>query len=98
MDAGKLVDDATVLGMIRERMTRPDVRKGFILDGFPRNNVQAEALGRLLEELKMPLEAVVLLEPRSQGAVQASHRPTHLRGLRAGVQHLHGAGNGARAL
>ena len=61
MDAGKLVEDATVLGMIRERMTRPDVRNGFILDGFPRNNVQAEALGALLEELKMPLEAVVLL-------------------------------------
>jgi len=61
MDAGKLVDDATVLGMIRERMTRPDVRKGFILDGFPRNIAQAEALGRLLEELKRPLEAVVLL-------------------------------------
>ena len=61
MDAGKLVDDATVLGMIRERMTQPDVRKGFILDGFPRNIAQAEALGRLLAELKMPLEAVVLL-------------------------------------
>jgi adenylate kinase len=61
MDAGKLVDDATVLGMIRERMTRPDVRKGFILDGFPRNIAQAEALGGLLDELKMPLEAVVLL-------------------------------------
>jgi adenylate kinase len=61
MDAGKLVDDATVLGMIRERMSRPDVRNGFILDGFPRNNAQAEALGRLLEELGLPLEAVVLL-------------------------------------
>jgi adenylate kinase len=60
MDAGKLVEDATVLGMIRERMTRPDVQKGFILDGFPRNNVQAEALGKLLEELDMPLEAVLL--------------------------------------
>ena len=61
MDAGKLVDDATVLGMIRERMTRPDVQKGFILDGFPRNIPQAEALGKLLEELKLPLEGVVLL-------------------------------------
>lgn len=61
MDAGKLVDDDTVLGMIRERMTRPDVKKGFILDGFPRNLAQAEALGKLLDELKLPLEAVVLL-------------------------------------
>ncbi len=61
MDAGKLVDDATVLGMMRERMTQPDVRKGFILDGFPRNIAQAQALGKLLDELKLPLEAVVLL-------------------------------------
>jgi adenylate kinase len=52
MDAGKLVDDATVLGMIRERLAQPDALKGFILDGFPRNIAQAEALGRLLAELK----------------------------------------------
>ena len=61
MDAGKLVDDAVVLGMIRERLSWPDAANGFILDGFPRNIAQAEALGRLLEELKRPLEAVVLL-------------------------------------
>ena len=61
MDAGKLVDDATVLGMIRERLAQPDAQKGFILDGFPRNIAQAEALERLLAELGHPLEAVVLL-------------------------------------
>jgi adenylate kinase len=61
MDAGKLVDDAIVLGMIRERLARPDAVKGFILDGFPRNIAQAEALAKLLAELKQPLEAVVLL-------------------------------------
>jgi len=61
MDAGKLVDDAIVLGMIRERLARPDAVKGFILDGFPRNIAQAEALTKLLTELKQPLEAVVLL-------------------------------------
>jgi adenylate kinase len=61
MDAGKLVDDATVLGMIRERLAQPDARKGFILDGFPRNIAQAEALEKLLAELGRPLEAVVLL-------------------------------------
>ena len=42
-------------------MTSPTCAKGFILDGFPRNIAQAEALGRLLEELNRPLEAVVLL-------------------------------------
>jgi adenylate kinase len=61
MDAGKLVDDAIVLGMIRERLAQPDAQKGFILDGFPRNIAQADALQKLLEDLKRPLEAVVLL-------------------------------------
>jgi len=61
MDAGKLVDDATVLGMIRERLGLKDAAKGFILDGFPRNIVQAEALQNMLAELGTPLEAVVLM-------------------------------------
>jgi adenylate kinase len=61
MDAGKLVDDAVVLGMIRERLARPDAVNGFILDGFPRNITQADALSTLLAELKQPLDAVVLL-------------------------------------
>src|ERR1700691_5242555 len=61
MDAGKLVDDATVLGMIRERLRQPDAVNGFILDGFPRNTAQAEALQKMLTDLGEPLEAVVLL-------------------------------------
>ena len=61
MDSGKLIDDATVLGMIRERLAQADAAKGFILDGFPRNIAQAEALGTLLAGLGRPLEAVVLL-------------------------------------
>ena len=61
MDAGKLVDDATVLGMIRERLKNPDTTKGFILDGFPRNIAQADALATLLGEVRAPLDAVVLL-------------------------------------
>ncbi len=61
MDAGKLVDDATVLGMIRERLSRPDAVKGFILDGFPRNIPQAQALQGMLAEMGTPLSAVVLL-------------------------------------
>ena len=61
MDAGKLVDDATVLGMIRERLKQPDAAAGFILDGFPRNIAQAEALSQMLEDMGTPLQAVVLL-------------------------------------
>jgi len=62
MDSGKLVDDATVLGMIRARLAQPDAAKGFILDGFPRNIAQAEALDTLLAGIGKPLEAVVLLD------------------------------------
>jgi adenylate kinase len=61
MDAGKLVDDATVLGMIRERLSRKDALKGFILDGFPRNISQAAALQKMLADLGTPLQSVVLL-------------------------------------
>jgi adenylate kinase len=61
MDAGKLVDDDTMLGMIRERLRQPDATRGFILDGFPRNLAQAEGLQKMLRELGTPLESVVLL-------------------------------------
>ena len=61
MDAGKLVDDATVVGMIRERLGQPDAAQGFILDGFPRNISQADALEKMLDEIGTPLQAVVLL-------------------------------------
>jgi adenylate kinase len=62
MDSGRLVDDSLVLGMIRERLQEHDTRKGFILDGFPRNLAQAHALDHLLEALRQPLDAVVQLE------------------------------------
>jgi adenylate kinase len=61
MNTGKLVDDDTVLGMIRDRLGHADAAKGFILDGFPRNISQADALGKMLGEIARPLEAVVLL-------------------------------------
>jgi adenylate kinase len=61
MDQGHLVDDATVLGMIRERIALPDAANGFILDGFPRNIAQAEALQKMLVSLSTPLDSVVLL-------------------------------------
>ena len=61
MDEGRLVDDELVLGMIHERLREADARRGFILDGFPRNLAQAEALGRLLATLRQPLSAVVQL-------------------------------------
>jgi adenylate kinase len=62
MDAGKLVDDQIVLGMIQERLTLPGLAKGFILDGFPRNLSQAAALDELLKKVDQPLDVVVLMQ------------------------------------
>lgn len=61
MDAGELVSDDIVLGMIRERLAKPDTAAGFVLDGFPRNLAQARALESLLAELGKPLDAAVLI-------------------------------------
>lgn len=62
MDAGELVSDEIVIGIIRERLTQPDAAKGYILDGFPRNLAQARALDEMLATVEQPLQAVILLE------------------------------------
>ncbi len=59
MDAGQLVPNDIVIGMIRERITRPDADQGFILDGFPRNIAQAMALDDILDKLGKPIDAVL---------------------------------------
>jgi adenylate kinase len=59
MDSGGLVSDEIVLGIIRERLAKPDAARGFILDGFPRNIAQAQALSTLLAALSKPLDVVV---------------------------------------
>lgn len=62
MDAGQLVPNDLVLGLIRERLNNPDSRNGFILDGFPRNLEQAEELDRLLDSLSMPIQKSILID------------------------------------
>ena len=62
MDAGQLVPNEIVLGMIRERLSRPDAINGFILDGYPRNLEQADQLDNLLNEIKQPIEQVALIQ------------------------------------
>lgn len=62
MDAGQLVSDEIVLGIIRERLAEPDAKNGFILDGFPRNIPQAEALDAMLQSVGMPLQAAILID------------------------------------
>lgn len=61
MDAGKLVPDDITIGLVRDRLAKSDCSKGFILDGFPRNVVQAEALEKLFECLGVRLDAAVYM-------------------------------------
>ena len=62
MDAGELVSDGIVLGMIKERIAKKDAAKGFILDGYPRNRAQAEDLDGVFRGLGLDLDAAVLMD------------------------------------
>jgi adenylate kinase len=62
MEAGQLVSDDIMLGIISERLSEPDAAEGFILDGFPRTEKQALDLEDLLDQLGTPLDAAVLME------------------------------------
>lgn len=70
MDAGELVSDDIVVGMICERLDQPDAENGFVLDGFPRSQSQAAALDDLLDRLDRPLQRVVHLEVDNEEIVQ----------------------------
>jgi adenylate kinase len=62
MDAGKLVPDQVIIGMIEERLQKADAKKGFVLDGFPRTVAQAEALDGMLEATKTRIDKVVVID------------------------------------
>ncbi|MEN3584164.1 adenylate kinase [Streptomyces sp. ZYX-F-203] len=70
MDAGNLVPDEVTIGMAKDRMEQPDAEGGFLLDGFPRNVSQAEALDRLLDTERMTLDAVLDLEAPEEEVVK----------------------------
>jgi adenylate kinase len=61
MEAGQLMPDEIIIAMIAERIAAPEARKGFVLDGFPRTEAQAEALGRMLAGRGSRLDAVIEL-------------------------------------
>ncbi|VAX33226.1 Adenylate kinase [hydrothermal vent metagenome] len=62
MDKGELVPDSVVIGLVKERLTRDDCKKGFILDGFPRNTAQAEVLDKVLDETNIPLQVALCVD------------------------------------
>ena len=62
MEAGSLVSDDIVLGMLEERLLKPDTGNGFILDGYPRNLAQAHALDGLLDRIGQPADVAVQLD------------------------------------
>jgi adenylate kinase len=62
MEAGRLVPDELTVAMIKERLSQPDAQGGFVLDGFPRNLEQAEALDVLLGEIGRGLDAILFLD------------------------------------
>ena len=61
MEAGKLVSDEIIIGIIKDRLAKDDCKKGFILDGFPRTIAQAEALEVLMQEMGIKLDKVISL-------------------------------------
>jgi adenylate kinase len=85
MDAGELVPDEVIVGMITHRISGGDARDGFLLDGFPRNESQADSLAHALEELERRLTAALLIEMpddalvrRLTGRRMCVKNPTHI--------------------
>ena len=79
MDAGKLVPDAVTIGIVREHLSKPDCRKGFILDGFPRTVEQADALDEILADNGIKLTGVVNINVPTADLIE---RTAHLQRLR----------------
>jgi adenylate kinase len=70
IDRGELVSDEIMLGLIEERLSEEDVKTGFILDGYPRNLAQAEALDELLERLGQPVDEALQIDVDAELVVQ----------------------------
>jgi adenylate kinase len=70
MERGELVSDEIVLGMLEERFSQPDIARGFILDGYPRNLAQASALDALLHRLQLPVDVAVQLDVGTELLIQ----------------------------
>jgi adenylate kinase len=75
MDTGELVPDEVTIAMIEDRLTQPDAQKGFVLDGFPRNLAQADALDAMLSAIGRGLDAILFFNvPDAVGMERALKR------------------------
>jgi adenylate kinase len=68
--AGELVPDELTIALIRERLSKDDAGRGFVLDGFPRNLAQAEALDEMLDAIERPLDAVLFFDLDDETATE----------------------------
>ena len=80
LQAGELVPDELTVALIRERLSRPDAERGFVLDGFPRNLAQAEELDALLADLGKRLDAVLFLDLDDETALARALGRGHIDG------------------
>lgn len=62
MDKGQLVPDEVVVGMVKERLSQPDTKNGFLLDGFPRTLPQADSLSETLDSVEIKLDGVINID------------------------------------
>src|SRR2546423_1483412 len=79
-DSGGLVPDDLMIELIRERLSQPDAEDGFVLDGFPRTFVQAEALDAMLRDIGRPLSLVLELQVPDEVAIERLGRRAELEG------------------
>jgi adenylate kinase len=70
MDRGELVSDDVVVGIIAQRLDQPDVARGFILDGFPRNTAQAEALDKMLRKKDLKVDRVIEIKVEDEALIE----------------------------
>jgi adenylate kinase len=80
MERGDLVPDEITIRMIRERLAQDDARRGFILDGFPRNLAQAEALDQMLEEIGRSLDVIFFFDLDDETAKERALGRAHEEG------------------
>jgi adenylate kinase len=80
MDRGELVSDEIVLGLLEERLAQDDAANGFILDGYPRNIAQSEALDALLERLGQPLDEALQIDVDEEQVVKRIAKRAALEG------------------